>query len=1081
MSNAFGNSQNVQICNQNNSPSSQSPNIPANQRPSLNITIPSSISVNGYDSCPETPATLVNDSPRSPVSPFQLENSNSFARIPVPIPNPQHPFSSTVNIPEVEPIKPRQVKRTQEEILKENLDNVSDILDQVRSTFGCIGDFLMLLFWSRKKKSDPDHRQRNHQDSVARFLSGHNNIKVADVDNAMYNHRNSQPSWRSPQFHQQNLAFSLTEDPTSIGFARPSLKAWAAQLCAVQALRDIKVLTRNNPDHPEYTPAILPVNNVSWEDVMKFNPERAIDTFRKRTVLLYNLWEYLSVPWKDGKPVERTHRPPHMRILASLTPLINGHNIHVNGYLSLPLGIHLFGSQAHTDIKQLASRMGLSVHDVSARKAIASMTEKAKVEMKEGTVEAAEGGDVARCMVVDNCQRYVPVYESGTLRKSQMKTGTYGCSVKLELVPPGAWDLADHLYRIVANKCCKMSVDSLWEDINWGHFHDSMVLYCVKTLAEEVNVLSFLTSNVSKRFRTEPMAIHRLPDELRTSIQPLGTNAKNELETQGMRCVMEDFNEQIGYPRNAAEMTIEWVGGDGGTFASVERVKKILAPTALSNRDTFRNKIATPEAWHAKHTAIKAISEIHFGPVNSSNPSSLSRLFNCAGLKRPANPKQVDHYPMVHGFRLVWTAMILDCWRVVLGTDDLQSHFNALADQGSLPDFDSLLATASILVQQYVSVAAINRVLSLHDQDTLKNPKLQIKKGKIWTAHLCQKSKEQTAQANSETITCDPDDFDGDHSLANSIAFKMQFGSWLLLDHAIKGGDVGRVMELLKIWIFMFAGSNHLKYTTYLLGLHCLLKYESSEALRVAILNNYLIKFGIEAQERDLMIEHHVFKLEDMVSKAGGNFDGHFYRNIIAPNVDNMIRLNRSLMSAVDLSNRKNTHTSPNMCPELLILMNYLKESELHLFRSTRTYPGHIATDILSEGYEKLGAGGKLNSFIQESSKKAKFIEAIEKEKKRIITAETTESSSVHPNPAPLRPSSRLDSESASKSESGSESESSSESRSELSSNPSSEDTSSDKEEVRQMNTDGSEIDVEQEDEEMEVIGSGCEDNWSDY
>ncbi|KAE9385856.1 hypothetical protein BT96DRAFT_840194, partial [Gymnopus androsaceus JB14] len=77
-----------------------------------------------------------------------------------------------------------------------------------------------------------------------------------------------------PRVNEQDSAFSLTIHPTSINFARPSMKAWAAQLCAVQAHRDIKTLTRNDPDHPEYAPAVLSLHDITWSDVMNYSPER---------------------------------------------------------------------------------------------------------------------------------------------------------------------------------------------------------------------------------------------------------------------------------------------------------------------------------------------------------------------------------------------------------------------------------------------------------------------------------------------------------------------------------------------------------------------------------------------------------------------------------------------------------------------------------------------------------------------------------------------------------------------------------------------------------------------------------------
>ena len=161
---------------------------------SLNITIPpipahSSV----HCSSPETPATLV-DSPISPKLSFLLDSPYSPSTCSALF-DPHHPFSSSFVIPPPSHGRIRKPKRSEDEILQENLDNVADILAQIGTTFGSLGDFLMLVFWSRKKTADTDLRQTNHQRAVSRLLSGHNNITVAHVVDAIYNHHNAQPLW----------------------------------------------------------------------------------------------------------------------------------------------------------------------------------------------------------------------------------------------------------------------------------------------------------------------------------------------------------------------------------------------------------------------------------------------------------------------------------------------------------------------------------------------------------------------------------------------------------------------------------------------------------------------------------------------------------------------------------------------------------------------------------------------------------------------------------------------------------------------------------------------------------------------
>ncbi|KAJ7819133.1 hypothetical protein B0H14DRAFT_3473322 [Mycena olivaceomarginata] len=85
------------------------------------------------------------------------------------------------------------------------------------------------------------------------------------------------------------------------------------------------------------------------------------------------------------------------------------------------------------------------------------------------------------------------------------------------------------------------------------------------------------------------------------------------------------------------------------------------------------------------------------------------------------------------------------------------------------------------------------------------------------------------------------EDFDGDRVLSNSIIILQEFGWWIELCYAIPEGDMGRVLEIFKIFIFTFVGGANLNYTRYLLDLHALLTYECSPDLKEAMLNNWFM------------------------------------------------------------------------------------------------------------------------------------------------------------------------------------------------------------------------------------------------
>jgi hypothetical protein len=50
----------------------------------------------------------------------------------------------------------------------------------------------------------------------------------------------------------------------------------------------------------------------------------------------------------------------------------------------------------------------------------------------------------------------------------------------------------------------------------------------------------------------------------------------------------------------------------------------------------------------------------------------------------------------------------------------------------------------------------------------------------------------------------EPEDFDSDRVLSNSIIFLQEFGWWIELCYAIPEGDIGRVLEIFKVCLHFF-------------------------------------------------------------------------------------------------------------------------------------------------------------------------------------------------------------------------------------------------------------------------------------
>ncbi|KAJ6478357.1 hypothetical protein C8R45DRAFT_756407, partial [Mycena sanguinolenta] len=155
------------------------------------------------------------------------------------------------------------------------------------------------------------------------------------------------------------------------------------------------------------------------------------------------------------------------------------------------------------------------------------------------------------------------------------------------------------------------------------------------------------------------------------------------------------------------------------------------------------------------------------------------------------------------------------------------------------------------------------------------------------------------------------------------------------------------------IWILNFTGSSNHNYATYLLETYCLHRFEASKELSDAIFNNSLVK-GYNKW------------LEELVDHKSGDFDDHFYRHTLAPNVSHFLRLKEQIQTAFELKPRGKTHSVPHLRNEFQQLLRMHKEDQLHLFRPGRTN-GHAVVNYFERGYERLDEG-RMDNFIRQST-----------------------------------------------------------------------------------------------------------------
>ncbi|KAJ7251675.1 hypothetical protein C8J57DRAFT_1238503 [Mycena rebaudengoi] len=307
--------------------------------------------------------------------------------------------------------------------------------------------------------------------------------------------------------------------------------------------------------------------------------------------------------------------------------------------------------------------------------------------------------------------------------------------------------------------------------------------------------------------------------------------------------------------------------------------------------------------------------------------------------------------------------------RMATPTDDIITHFSTCPSTSNL---DTLWANARTLVRRYASQEAYHQALSRDFSDSASE-EMKVPRGASWTAPIDPNAHREPATENvpefDETADgvaqletfVEPDeeapeehisdsdemgrkkkstkhaghteapDFSGDCTLANECLFLQDMGWWVIAAHAVPDGEIGRLWEIMKIWIFCFSGSTNRNYANYLLETYCLHRYESSKDFSNAMFNNWLVNLsGKKYTECDFSQEGFNKWLEELVDHKGGDFDDHFYRHTLAPNVFHFLRFKEHIQEAVELKHRSKTHGAPHLRNEFQQLLRMHKEDELH-------------------------------------------------------------------------------------------------------------------------------------------------------
>ncbi|EIN10569.1 hypothetical protein PUNSTDRAFT_64567 [Punctularia strigosozonata HHB-11173 SS5] len=893
-----------------------------------------------------------------------------------------------------------------------------------RAGFNSIGAFLKVYF-----EDEPRVHQTVIQ-SVGAFLQQQNrdiSERPINIIRMIYDHRQSQihvnnrpqpmdmfflPKYAVPPSRQLEAPITYSADDLRLISTRNHMKAWAVS--EVLAMVDHEADDLLDRRHGLMLPR---KEHLTWRHLLDFDLKSVQEVIAFNAPVLYSTLATMSIGQSarkrlhqvDGRanenlanvdvnedsastPAPQSHsaaqrdradRSPWLAVTVLILAGLFCRNQRANIFATI-IGIVLFSCNAHRDIYKLLGQTGLSIGYSTVLAKLEDLADDAKAKISQ-LGDAVEAGSQHCLMVFDNVNKARQAWRQVLGNENKLRSGTAAVLVTMVDVPHGALDMAPVRQAIESRKHSDLCVSELLSDIDWEHVRSVAIGTVLRVWAKHIPSLSKFRPQIEALF-SGPLCVHALPLR-KTSYQTLRTMDLNEAKTTGTADVLRNIMNQLRITAAWLCMQLLLVCGDQLSIDRVRKAKRYLAKTA-NPAVGLQWALPVIQLFHMKWALLKCIFKLHWwrGDI-SSGTFGLQHDASLLGRDK-FNPDRCDFYDGHHIVEDIFEALCLDVLRILCSETRsgcrqypptmhiiplLNSYF---AKDGVLEKitFDELSQLAKKTYERYLTTAAYEDAIGLTERSNsmgddevvdieipvVEPPNTRVEHtGRISTGRRTRRGAQPTIPGNDAQ-------FRGDRCLANTVLF-MRLSFWYLeISSGIAEGDIGRVLEILKILRFSFWGAGATNYGNELLELACNFLREYPPDLITTLKNNWLVNTaGLPGHwhELDLLMEHLVYLIKRLYNSKNHGFDSKFLAEKISLNIAGFRQVRSNIRSWFGLKKNSGRHAAVSAEDDINKLgAHYRKESVL-TFQAGREQ-AYSVPDEFAAGIEKL-LGGGLDTFLQ--------------------------------------------------------------------------------------------------------------------
>ncbi|KAJ7445371.1 hypothetical protein B0H11DRAFT_2162611 [Mycena galericulata] len=743
------------------------------------------------------------------------------------------------------------------------------------------------------------NRSQTHAQMASAFLGGRGKFTPSSLLNCWMKSSDGVLSADSPHLAQM---FSTETPYTEIGPIRPALTSFALQTVgkylarrsedAVKASGGLHASVKNKDTTQELTWAKFGADTISTVGEI-------LDHHLSAAWYLMDKIAMRRPRTREGVVIQRKTRPSSGVIIHALSDLLFCRSQDAN-LLPLALPVEIMAYNCRIGTMPAYSTIHRNLKRLSSQEAAFTVTH-------------GRDANGFGFLLFDNVQNLARVRDLRIGRENHMNVGMSALWV---------FELADKRRYIGHNARASLTVEQLYdfldqEDADLMGFHQwlEVLVRCIKPLNSQIPDVQALSRGTSKLLAPLEKSV----------VHPLGPSGKKETIPSELKEGLLDFFAQVGQ-LPGDYLARKLIVGD--PFKSFEIVEPQL------------------QVWHTKWTDLIRIFQTHWGRTSgkSNNPASLGHSAGKIGRPAPSNMKKVEFYPGSQLLYLVLDARMLDCWSLLLKTEDIFAYFDDLEVTNNLPDLAHLSEIAKNLHRTYSSTRA--RDHAQFDLGRTSTWAKTIPEGSPWVpvdvedSSLNKTKKKRKSGAQKKRKEEPPKaPCKGDFVLGQAIDFFRDALNSRKIATSVANGDVGRLYECLKYMLFTFSGSTHTNYMSYLLETVVNLELESSPGLRTALLLCEILNLrGIHGhfEEGDYVVEFFNRLLEDVVQRKNAQFDDDFIRNVVSRNLRQIAELKLAWRTGTGMTEKSRTHTDPHSKPEMRTLLKLYRTEQLHSRRLGR-------------------------------------------------------------------------------------------------------------------------------------------------